>query len=478
MSIDIRKHFAMIRLKRLATLMTGLVTMSIVSAQGTIEITFDGKSADVSIPADVEGVTATKNGANVTIRSATTTTEYTYRVSGQSPDGSLTINGDYKLTLQLAGLPLTNAHGGAAIDVECGKRIAVELVEGTVNTLEDSQFGAQKAALYFKGHPEFEGGGTLNVTGHLKHAICAKEYMELKSSTGTINVLGAPSDGLHCGKGKVANEHNYFLMKGGNTKILIPEFSWWYYNRVASECDGTFEMYPLHEQDDTFAYDVDEVIEYTNRVHPRMLLLASPNNPTGNSLTSEEIGRIMESIPEDTMVLIDEAYASFISSDTDYIAPLVNKYSNLIISRTLSKFYGLPGLRCGFGFIGKGHEQFESYVNKYLGYNRFSEAVALAALDSDEHYRRVADDMEWGRQLYKRCLGQLPGFKVYKSVANFILIKYPEAKKVALQQALASESYKIKFMTDKGLESCVRITLGRKEQTQAVCDIILKVCTE
>lgn len=61
--------------------------------------------------------------------------------------------------------------------------------------------------------------------------------------------------------------------------------------------------------EDTFAYDVEEVIEYTNRVHPRMLLLASPNNPTGNSLTSEEIGRIMENIPSDTMVLIDEAYA-------------------------------------------------------------------------------------------------------------------------------------------------------------------------
>ena len=263
-----------------------------------------------------------------------------------------------------------------------------------------------------------------------------------------------------------------------NTTILIPEFSWWYYNRVASECGGTFEMFPLHEKDDTFAYDVDEVIEYTNRVHPRMLLLASPNNPTGNSLSPEEVGRIMENIPGDTMVLIDEAYASFISTDTDYIAPLVNTYSNLIISRTLSKFYGLPGLRCGFGFIGKGHEQFESYVNKYLGYNRFSEAVALAALDSDEHYRHVADDMEWGRQLYKRCLGPLPGFKVYKSVANFILIKYPEEKKEALQQALAAESYKIKFMTDKGLESCVRITLGRKEQTQAVCDIILKICSE
>ena len=277
------------------------------------------------------------------------------------------------------------------------------------------------------------------------------------------------------GEDILKNAIHYYLTKGDNKKILIPEFSWWYYNRVASECDGVFEMYPLYEQDDTFAYDVDEIIAYTNRSHPRMLLLASPNNPTGNSLTSEEIGRIMENIPDDTIVLVDEAYASFITTDVDYIAPLVNKYNNLIISRTLSKFYGLPGLRCGFGFIGKGHDQFLSWVNKYLGYNRFSEAVALAALDSDEHYRRAANDMEWGRQLYKKQLGHLPGFKVYKSVANFILIKYPVEKKEALQTALADQDYKIKFMTDKGLESCVRITLGRREQTQTVCDTILKV---
>ena len=282
------------------------------------------------------------------------------------------------------------------------------------------------------------------------------------------------------GEDMLKNAIHYFLsinsqQSTANTKILIPEFSWWYYNRVASECGGTFEMYPLHEKEDTFAYDIDEVIAYTNRVHPRMLLLASPNNPTGNSLTSEEIGRIMENIPTDTMVLIDEAYASFISTDTAYIAPLVNKYNNLIISRTLSKFYGLPGLRCGFGFIGKGHDQFLSYVNKYLGYNRFSEAVALAALDSDEHYRRVADDMEWGRQLYKKALGDLPGFKVYKSVANFILIKYPVEIKDELMEALKIQDYKIKFMGDKGLESCLRITLGRKEQTQTVVDTILKI---
>ena len=174
-------------------------------------------------------------------------------------------------------------------------------------------------------------------------------------------------------------------------------------------------------------------------------------------------------------MLIDEAYASFISNDVDYIAPLVNKYSNLIISRTLSKFYGLPGLRMGFGFMGAGHKDFLKYANMYLGYNRFSEAVALAALESEDHYRNVAKQMEWDRQLYKKELGDLPDFKVYKSVANFILIKYPAEIKETLQKALAAENYKIKFMSDPGLESCVRITLGRPEQTQVVCDTIKNI---
>mgnify|MGYP002852192904 CR=1 FL=1 len=184
-----------------------------------IEIVFNGSTATVTVPTSITDVTYNVSGADVMISSGTTTTEYTYRVSGESTSGSLLINGEYKLTLQLDGLNLTNPNGGAAIDVECGKRTDFILMEGTVNTITDSEFGAQKGAIYFKGHADFKGSGTLNVTGKLKHAICAKEEIELKSSLGTINVLGAISDGIHCGRGKVANEHNFFQMDGGTVNI-------------------------------------------------------------------------------------------------------------------------------------------------------------------------------------------------------------------------------------------------------------------
>ena len=205
--------------KRITALCISTLLILTTHAQGVITITFNDQSATVDVPTVIQDVTYIVNGSNVTITSATATKEYTYLVKGTSSDGSLTINGNYKLTLQLSGVTLTNTHGGAAIDVECGKRIDVELMQGTVNTLCDSPLGAQKSALYFKGHAEFKSGGTLNVTGKLKHAICSKEYIELKNTTGFINILGAVSDGIHCGKGKVENEHNYFEMSGGTVNI-------------------------------------------------------------------------------------------------------------------------------------------------------------------------------------------------------------------------------------------------------------------
>lgn len=343
-----------------------------------------------------------------------------------------------------------------------------------MNFLDRNEFNFQPSEKVIKAIKEFD-----------PETLCfyTRIYDEGKKSVVTVRlseIYNVPEEQILLGYGgeeMLKNAIHYYLMEGENKTILIPEFSWWYYNRVAGECGGSFQMYPLYETDDTFTYNVDEVIEYTNRIHPRMLLLASPNNPTGNSLTSEEIGRIMENIPSDTMVFVDEAYASFITTDTDYIAPLVMKYNNLIIARTLSKFYGLPGLRVGFGFIGAGHDMFLSYCNKYLGYNRFSEAVALAALESDEHYRNVADQMEWDRQLFKKELGNIPGFKIYKSCANFILIKYPTAIKEDLKKAMAEQDYKIKFMSDKGLEDCLRITLGRPEQILVVVDTIKRCAT-
>lgn len=207
-------------MKRLTTILFSfLLYLCCIHAQGVVEIVFNGTKATYNIPDSVQGVRVGTSGARVTVVSTTTTKEYTYRVSGTSTNGSLTIVSDYKLKLQLAGLTLTNTRGGAAINVDCGKRVDVILEDSTENTLCDTNKGTQKAAFYIRGHAEFKGGGTLNVTGMLNHAICVKEYCELKSSVGTINILRAVGDGIHCGEGKLKDLNNYFRMKAGVLNI-------------------------------------------------------------------------------------------------------------------------------------------------------------------------------------------------------------------------------------------------------------------
>jgi len=271
---------------------------------------------------------------------------------------------------------------------------------------------------------------------------------------------------------------HYFLTdKDGNKTMLIPKFSWWYYKSIADEVDGRTLQYPVYETEDSFEYDFKGLRQMIERERPKILLVASPNNPTGNGLTPTELEELVKMVPEGTIVLVDEAYASYVTTDTSYIKRLVEAYPNIIFCRTLSKFYGLPGLRLGFGFIGVGEvmQRFSRYANKYLGYDRLSEEVGIAALKSDAHYREIAHVMDEARQMYADEIGSLPGFKVYKSIANFILIKYPIELKEALQAAFAEESYKVKFMNEPDINSHLRITLGRREQNRKVADMILKI---
>ena len=272
--------------------------------------------------------------------------------------------------------------------------------------------------------------------------------------------------------------HYFLTEEDGNKTMLIPKFSWWYYKSIADEVNGRTLQYPLYEDGNTFKYDFAAMKDMIQKENPKILLLASPNNPTGNGLTPEELDELLAEVPAKTKVLIDEAYASFVSTDTRYIKELVNKYPNLIISRTLSKFYGLPGLRMGFGFMSKELEKFSKYSNKYLGYNRISEDIAIAALKSDAHYRNIAKLMNEDRARYEKEIGVLPGFKVYESVANFILIKYPITLKEALQKAFAEQSYKVKFMNEPDINTHLRITLGRPEQNRIVIDTIKEIASK
>lgn len=171
----------------------------------TVNVTFNGDQAIVDL-GHAPNVTYETDGAHVSITSTNTKSELEFVLQGESTQGSLTYEGPLKCKFYMNGLNL-KSNRGAAIDIQCGKRVNMILNPGTVNVLADAAGGEQKAALYCKGHLEIEGSGSLTVTGNTKHGIATKEYMQLKKSTGSIIVNKAVSDAMHIGQ--------YFLMNGG-----------------------------------------------------------------------------------------------------------------------------------------------------------------------------------------------------------------------------------------------------------------------
>lgn len=257
-----------------------IIEMTYAEAPTTATINFNGETPEITNPYFLKGVTVTTNGGHVTINNANVTEELTFTLSGATENGSLTYNGDYKTTFILNGVSITNPNGGA-IDIECGKRIAMELKKGTVNSLVDGVNGKQKAALYCKGHLEIDKTGTLNVTGNLKHALCAKEYIQLKKSDGNINILSSKSDGIHCGQYFLANGYTVTInnVEGDGIQAELSGATPYeedYPDGSITIQGGTFNI--TCNADDAVALKADSNIEITDaKAVPTLVLTTSGN---------------------------------------------------------------------------------------------------------------------------------------------------------------------------------------------------------
>ena len=181
-------------------------------ADDNVLVKYNNTIADVYVAGNIANhITAQVTGARVAVmQDANVATEYTYTLQGTSSSGCFYHAGSYKMTLALNGVNLTNPDS-AAINIQNSKRIAVQLVDGTTNTLADGATNTKKAAFLVKGHAEFAKGGSLTITGNKKHALACNEYMEVKKTVGTITITGAVADAI--------NVTQYFQMNGGTINI-------------------------------------------------------------------------------------------------------------------------------------------------------------------------------------------------------------------------------------------------------------------
>ncbi len=181
-------------------------------ADDNVLVKYNNSVADVYVAGNIANhITAQVTGARVAVmQDAEVATEYTYTLQGTSSSGCFYHAGAYKMTLVLNGVNLVNPDS-AAINIQNSKRIAVQLADGTTNTLADGANNTKKAAFLVKGHAEFAKGGSLTITGNKKHALACNEYMEVKKTVGTITIVSSVADAI--------NVTQYFQMNGGTINI-------------------------------------------------------------------------------------------------------------------------------------------------------------------------------------------------------------------------------------------------------------------
>ena len=214
-----------------------------------------------------------------------------------------------------------------------------------------------------------------------------------------------------------------------------------------------------------FAFPTQAVIDaITPRT--RMIFLNTPNNPTGQLISIDDLSRISEAAP-DAVVLVDEAYIEF--GGTTFL-PQLPEYPNVLIGRTFSKAYGLAGLRLGV-VIGQPHALDPvRAVTLPFNINGVALAAMRAALDDTEFLPRYADQVQQSRErLYTAC--RRLGLQYWPSAANYVMVHVGETAPYV--KALAARGIHVRDRSkDPTTPGCIRITAGMIEHTDAAIEAL------
>ena len=251
---------------------------------------------------------------------------------------------------------------------------------------------------------------------------------------------------LH-GNGSDELIYNLIATFGGPVMYPTPTFSM--YGIISQALGDKYCEVPLDEK---FDLDMDGMNKQMIKSKPKLIFLSSPNNPTGNSYSSERILQIIKR--SQGLVVVDEAYQQF-SSRKSFI-PLLKKHKNLVVLRTLSKI-GLAGLRTGFMIA---HKDIINEVNKVrlpFNLNSLSQKVAIDTLKNTRELKsRISIIISERKRLFKE-MSKMNGIRPFPSDANFILFKVKNADK--LYKGLLKRGVLIRNM--KGIAGgCLRVTVG------------------
>lgn len=260
------------------------------------------------------------------------------------------------------------------------------------------------------------------------------------------------------------------LSKGDTLLLASPTFS--LYKLLGSVLEARIVQIPLLPD---FSYDVESLVSAAKREKPKLTILASPNNPTGISLSE---GAVQELVKISSgFVAIDEAYIEF-APKPEGSKGLIERYPNLIVTRTYSKAMSAAGIRLGYMLA---NPQVAQEINKVrLPYNlgKFSRCAAIRLLEARDILKvQIAEIISQRERLFRE-MTEIPNIKVHKSDANFLLMECLTLPASMVFERLQQQGILVRNISNYPLLSRgLRVSVGTREENSIFLSTLKEIMT-
>ncbi len=250
---------------------------------------------------------------------------------------------------------------------------------------------------------------------------------------------------------------------GVGDEVLFPRFSFSVYDIAARRCGAE----PVVAPDADYGSDVDALLALVSD-RTRVVFVANPNNPTGSFLPKGEIARLHAGLPSDVLLVVDQAYAEYLSpEDDDGALALAEAHDNVLVTRTFSKIYGLAGERIGWGTGTSGIIDTLNRIRGPFNISNSGQAMALAAVNDRAFVESARVHNATERARFVAALEALGnhGLRPLPSEANFVLILF--TGKLTAEMAyngLMERGYITRWLPGQALPHGLRITIGTAQQ--------------
>ena len=249
------------------------------------------------------------------------------------------------------------------------------------------------------------------------------------------------------------------FMEAGD-EIIMAETTFSEYRFSANIMGGDIVQVPLKD----YTHDLDAMADAVT-AQTKMIFICNPNNPTGTMVSKGEVEDFLAKVPDDILVVFDEAYSEYaVSDDYPETVDYLSEHDNLIILRTFSKIYGLAGLRIGYGIADKEIVSYLDRVRQPFNIGALAQKAALASLEAEGHVAESIKYNEQGKEYLYQQFEEL-GLDYVPTQTNFILFDVARDNDKVFQKML-ERGVIIRSMASYGYDTKIRVTIGLPKENR------------